>query len=281
MSINSNFGPASSIGSFHVQNEPGKSSKKELEDVVGPLAQLTLADESKQEERGLQSSQSRSMREALAKVRFKVDKYEKQISHFPPFFASPFKEESVNSQFVPQGADYRMKALIKEVVSVLDRCMKIFKKDDRGGPDKFFLFRSLEKPEISLSDYLERFFRFGAMTEVGLISALVYIDKLNMRGVCVTEMHIHRLVSVAIAVAMKVYEDDCCSNEMFSKVAGVSLKEFNELEVEFFFELSFDVNIPFDKYKECESAIIQMVTRSEEAVKNIRANEEKSSCLDY
>ena len=45
--------------------------------------------------------------------------------------------------------------------------------------------------------------------------------------------HFHRVLAAACVIAVKYHLDDYCDNEFYSRVAGISLEQMNELEAEF------------------------------------------------
>ncbi|CAD8087451.1 unnamed protein product [Paramecium primaurelia] len=58
---------------------------------------------------------------------------------------------------------------------------------------------------------------------------------------------------VSIMVAIKYYDDEYYKNEYYAKVGGLSLKEINELEMEFLSMLNYELFIQkevFEVYEE-------------------------------
>ena len=112
-------------------------------------------------------------------------------------------------------------------------------------------FTSKYKPNISLRDYLTRLGRCFQCSQECFIFALIYIDRLtencshfivnslnihrffNFENLEITQKKKNRLILLSIAIAAKFYDEKYFTNEYYAKVGGISLKEFNLLEVEF------------------------------------------------
>jgi hypothetical protein len=60
---------------------------------------------------------------------------------------------------------------------------------------------------------------------------------------------ISRIILVSISVAAKFVDDKFFGNDFYSKVGGISLSEFNLLEVHFMIMLSFDLMIQPQNYQ--------------------------------
>ena len=64
--------------------------------------------------------------------------------------------------------------------------------------------------------------------------SLIYLDRFVKHNYfAVTMREIHRLLAIACIVSAKFHLDDFCDNEYYSRVAGISLDEVNDLEVTF------------------------------------------------
>ena len=108
-------------------------------------------------------------------------------------------------------------------------------------------------PPISVKQYLSRIFNYSEAEESTLIIALIYIDRLNcISSVILTPYNIHRILFIAILLAIKYNEDNTYDFEYYSQVAGISVKELKVLEFEFVCLLKFKLFInkkEFDEYK--------------------------------
>ena len=81
----------------------------------------------------------------------------------------------------------------------------------------------------------------------------MYIDRIcEQSSIILTPYNLHRLVFVAILMAIKYNEDVCFEFEFYAKIAGIPIKELKMLEREFVELIKFHFYIgkdEFDKYK--------------------------------
>lgn len=121
-------------------------------------------------------------------------------------------------------------------------------------------FRGEKRPKIALERYLARLVRyidaFGGDTNVedtfpgmGLccvLGAAILIDRLKAKHAETFQLddrNTHRLFMIGSLVAFKLMADDCCTNEYFAGVAGVSLQDVNRMEIDLLLALDFQVNL--------------------------------------
>ena len=82
---------------------------------------------------------------------------------------------------------------------------------------------------------------------------MIYIDRLSkFSGIILTPYNIHRIIFVAILIAIKYNEDNTFTFEFYSQVAGISINELKILEFEFVCLLKFKLFVSkkdYEKYK--------------------------------
>ena len=101
-------------------------------------------------------------------------------------------------------------------------------------------------PSISIKDYLLRIQNYTEAEESTFIIALMYINRLNKIGkIYLTPYNIHRIVFVAILLAIKYNED--------SMIAGIPMKELKYLESEFTCLIKFNLYINDEDYRDYKS----------------------------
>ena len=115
------------------------------------------------------------------------------------------------------------------------------------------IFNTNKIPRISILEYLHRINQFSEIERSTLICTLIYLDRITKtNSIMLTEYNVHRLLSMSIIVSIKYNEDVIYDNMDFSKIAGISLKEFNKIETEFLLILNFKLyikEIEFQQYK--------------------------------
>ena len=99
------------------------------------------------------------------------------------------------------------------------------------------------KPSIPINKYLiERIVKYIKPSVDYIIIALALIDKIGRNHcISVTEKNVHRLFAIALTEAIKFNDDNYFRNSYYTKVVGLPIKEFNDLEILFLELLDFDV----------------------------------------
>ena len=114
------------------------------------------------------------------------------------------------------------------------------------------IFNCKKKPKIEIKDYIKRIIQYTGIESSSLIISLIYLDRICLNDILITEYNIHRFLLMSLIISIKYNEDLIFDNKYYSEVAGVSIKEFNSLESEFLTIINFDLYIPdeeFFKYK--------------------------------
>eukprot|EP01017_Pseudomicrothorax_dubius_P002629 TRINITY_DN10164_c0_g1_i1.p1 TRINITY_DN10164_c0_g1~~TRINITY_DN10164_c0_g1_i1.p1 ORF type:complete len:140 (-),score=24.76 TRINITY_DN10164_c0_g1_i1:76-495(-) len=114
-----------------------------------------------------------------------------------------------------------------------------------GVESKLTTFNARKLPKIGIHDYLLRFLVSADCSVESYILALIYIDRLTTshETFLVSSMNVHRLLLVSIMSAAKFFDDKFYSNEMFSRIGGISNKELNFLELEFLSLMKFNLHV--------------------------------------
>jgi hypothetical protein len=115
--------------------------------------------------------------------------------------------------------------------------------------DKNTAFYSDIIPTISLNDYLNRIIKYTEIEKKTLIIALIYIDKYSLSRNETISIHIiHKILFAAVLLSIKYNEDLVYTNEYYSLIAGIPLKEMNQIEYEFLNQINFNLFINEDLY---------------------------------
>ena len=106
-------------------------------------------------------------------------------------------------------------------------------------------------PIISLYDYLCRIVNYILIDDDTLIYALIYIDRIYKNKFILTPFNIHKLLFTSIVLAAKYKEDICLSKKKYSEIGGITIKEFEKMEIEFCLFINYRLYIKqslFEKY---------------------------------
>ena len=109
---------------------------------------------------------------------------------------------------------------------------------------------SLSKiPKINILQYLYRIINYIEIERTTLISALIYMNRvLSLDSFFLTEFNVHQILLMCIITSYKMNEDIIYGNDFMSEVAGISLKNFNKLEIEFLDLISYKLMIYEDEF---------------------------------
>ena len=114
------------------------------------------------------------------------------------------------------------------------------------------LFNSNLYLNISLYDYIIRIQKYSFIEKSTLVLALIYIDRFCKLGkIMLTYYNIHRIIFIAVLIAIKYNEDKFFQNDYYAKIAGIPIDELKKLEYTFFCMCDFNMYISdetFDKY---------------------------------
>jgi hypothetical protein len=104
-------------------------------------------------------------------------------------------------------------------------------------------------PNIAVEVYVERLIIYSLIETSSLISTFIYIDRfLNMCDVKLCINNIHRIFLTAMVISIKYNQDIHFKNDIFSKIGGISLEQFNRLESIFLQTISFQLFISEEEY---------------------------------
>jgi len=111
-------------------------------------------------------------------------------------------------------------------------------------------FFSKVPASVTIHKYIERIIKYTHIEESTFILSLIYIDRIcEYNDIILTDGNIHRILFSSIIMAIKINEDDYYSNNYYSKVAGISVKELNNLEYDFVRLIRYNLFVYQDIYE--------------------------------
>jgi hypothetical protein len=130
----------------------------------------------------------------------------------------------------------------------LDNYKEIIKKQSK------MVFSANSIPGISINDYLIRIQTYSGIEKSTLILSLILIDHLCRKSELILSYYnIHRVLFGSILISIKFNEDSYYDNKFYSEIAGVKLKELQNIEESFFEMSDFDVYVDqqeFEQYRQ-------------------------------
>lgn len=105
-------------------------------------------------------------------------------------------------------------------------------------------------PGIGIREYGDRMLRYCNNSPVCYVAAFAYMLRLQegSGGVCggalrIDSLTCHRMMAVGTIIATKFFDDKFFSNQHYAQVAGVSLAEWNAMEMDMLFRLGFRARV--------------------------------------
>jgi hypothetical protein len=120
-----------------------------------------------------------------------------------------------------------------------------------GKSRKVGRFHSVSAPGMSIADYLLRIQKYFMCSDECFVIALAYIDRIGKidPSMTVCDLTAHRLVMIAVMIAVKFHDDVYYSNKYYAKVGGLSLKEVNGLETVMLKLMDWRMHVPSEEYQ--------------------------------
>ena len=140
---------------------------------------------------------------------------------------------------------------LRKITCILTYILSNIRKDDKDNKDdKVKLtpsdcFCSCSTKYISIQDYFFRLIYYTNSSILDIIYSAIYLDKFN-----VTIYNFHRCFLCALLCATKYNSDMYQNNNVFSRIGGISLYELNCREIDFLYDLSFDLYVDEKKMSE-------------------------------
>ena len=91
---------------------------------------------------------------------------------------------------------------------------KTIKKNDKlllpkGKNDTITIFHGLKAPNLSITQYVERIFKYSRCSPSCFVIAQIYMDRyFQKKGGCLTSFNAHRLLITSVMVAAKFADDE-------------------------------------------------------------------------
>lgn len=139
-------------------------------------------------------------------------------------------------------------------------------------------------PDMPLQAYLDRCKKYFRCTPAAMVLSVVYIDRITSRDtqLLLHSLNVHRLFATALVLACKYLEDQVFSNKFYAQVAGVSVGELNQFELQFVSQLEFELNVSPEKFEEYLEQLAPSLfeTNSIESMDDLDLNATADSFLD-
>jgi len=148
------------------------------------------------------------------------------------------------------------KALVSAVAAALEQACTDKSPVESTIPKCFYG----RKQSISMESYVQRLYEYMDCSDAVFITALVYLDRLEIanRNNRLTPENVHRLFATAVLLAVKYQDDEIFDNSYYAMVFGFSnLAEANHFEATLLCFLDFRVNVSEKEYLLYKTHLIQ------------------------
>jgi hypothetical protein len=152
--------------------------------------------------------------------------------------------------------DKQVSLVINSISSTLEKLINNEKqKKDTDLKELIKPFNSKTISEISINDYLKRIIKYTNCEINSLIYSIILLDRICLKNINLSSYNIHKFLFATILLAIKINEDNIYSNTYYSQIAGVSLKELNLMEYNFFILLDYKFYVNEDIYEEYKKGL--------------------------
>mmetsp|Transcript_9094 Transcript_9094/g.27362 ORF Transcript_9094/g.27362 Transcript_9094/m.27362 type:complete len:300 (-) Transcript_9094:171-1070(-) len=123
------------------------------------------------------------------------------------------------------------------------------------------VFHAHTVPSVQIGDYVRRVGKFAACSNVCLLAALVYIDRVRSAHpfMNISSLNIHRLYITAVTCAVKFFDDIYYRNSFYACIGGLPASELNTLEVKFLRLINYRLFITKEEIDRVQAALISEV----------------------
>ena len=107
---------------------------------------------------------------------------------------------------------------------------------------------------ITINDYLQRLVKYTQVESSTLIAMLIYIDRIcELNNFIINSYNVYKILFSSLIIAIKYNEDEYYDNKFYAKVGCLTLKEMNNLVINYLSLIDFKLYISekvFDTYFE-------------------------------
>jgi hypothetical protein len=112
---------------------------------------------------------------------------------------------------------------------------------------------------ITLEDYIWRFVRYCDFSPMVYYIALCLIDLAATSGkIVLTDTTMHKVFASALAIAVKIHDDEGPSNSALARIIGVPVDTLNDMEMRFFAIINFSAFTTLSEVRPYYNAIAQL-----------------------
>lgn len=166
----------------------------------------------------------------------------------PPIITSELKSHIINAVYI------NLKEIIEEN-----------KQTNRDRYPSFDIFYLEKVPPISLNSYIKRLVKYSGMDISSLILSIIYIDMFCIKyKYILTLNNIYRLLLSSCLLSIKFNEDITVDTKTYADIAGVTVRDLNNLELNLYVLLDYKLTVEDDYYQQYFAYFSKFVQAKEE-----------------
>jgi len=125
------------------------------------------------------------------------------------------------------------------------------KHDKKFNKNDIFYAKSI--PNLSLDQYLFRIKKYSDIEDFTLISAFIFIKRfIEKNKYLILKNNIFKIILASCSISIKFIEDLNYKNSYIAKIGGISLKDMNAIEYNFYILINFDLHLNENDFKDIE-----------------------------
>lgn len=170
----------------------------------------------------------------------------------------------------PKIAPYNHRAILTQETSDLIDIIALtlyqnIQSNQKNAHHPLTVFCSAAIPQISINDYFKRCAKHLDFSEENFIYMMIYLQR-YLNRVKTDFLHaynLHRLSISVLLIVQKYICDTPFNNRSCAYIAGINIKELNQLEIEILAALNFDLNVNPKEYLQIKKYIVAIAIQEE------------------
>lgn len=159
--------------------------------------------------------------------------------------------ESVTTKYqIPLITEEKKNILVSNFASIIVGLILFNKehKDEMKPNDEDILY-SQKIPLLRIEEYLNRIVKYTRMEYSNLVNTFIYLDRFFLKENFVLCLNnVYKLILACVVLSIKFNEDTKFKNIYYARIGGISLDEMNEIELNIYYRLDYDLFVRQDEY---------------------------------
>ena len=152
-------------------------------------------------------------------------------------------------------------ARVEQLISMTTELLTDLAEESEGICES--IFNSASAPTIPVPDFLKRLHRYTHFSAECLVIAIIYIDRYNLSepAFALNHLNVHKMLLTALLLAAKYQDDFYYDNKAFEFAGGVNAVHLQQLELELFAKLDYNLFVSHEQFEELELKLCEVYTK--------------------